>query len=317
MTINRENRMLVRLQNKFSLIKDKCAIVTACDSKHAPFLINALASIKVKFPDHPKIVIYDTGLSFLDKWELSRIDFIEVRGIPRFVPHWNINWSWKLYVITNENAQYLLYLDLPNFVFMRNIRNWFLSIEKNSYFLVSNGQNLGDITPSDYWRKFGLDISSFQQKETFGAGIIGIDKNSTVYNAISEAMTAVMNGLNLGRSINERNSNYKPNIIRDCVCFRADQTVLNLSFYSYFSHELEIRKPENYVGQYNIVIRKSQYLWYARRTQKSLIYSQVLISNSKFAHVVNRLRWNIYFGMRDLAKSILSKNKSKHRNYGN
>ncbi len=278
------------IDKQYSEIKSECAIVAASDSKHAPYLVNAIYSLKVNFPDHPKIIIYNLGLNFLELRELMAIEDVEVRKMYNFVPHWRLNWSWKLFALTNNLPRYVLYLDLPNFVVMRSLASWFLSIKKNGYFLVSNGQYMNEITPAYYWNEYKLCKDDLKMESTFGAGIIGFDKNSVAFNAILKAYDGVVAGKNLGRSLKEKNRNYKPNLVRDCVCFRADQTILNLAFRSIYKMNFKIRKPRLYNGDEGKVSTKGQFLWYSRRKIESLLY----LSGGTDLHLtsqMNRFYW--------------------------
>ncbi len=288
----------------FNDIKEDCAILTACDSQHAPFLANAISSIKINFPDHPRIVIFDIGLSRLEKAEFKEIKGVELRKVPEFTPHWKINWSWKLYALTRDLGRYNLYLDLPNFLILRSLSTFFYMIKRNGYFLVSNQQQLHEITPKNFWELYGLNFCAIGKEITFGAGIIGYDRYHSSFKAIERAFNDVIQGLNLGRSSIETNKNYKPNIIRDCVCFRADQTVLNLAFRNLYNDRLHIYKTLRICGHGQSDNHPNQYLWYARRKIKSLVYIYEYFGVSKELFVINRVIWLSRIYLRSAAKVL-------------
>ena len=268
-----QNKTINKISSLYLEIRKDCAIITASDSKHAPYLFNAIASLKINFPDHPKVIIYDLGLTQFERHEIQCIKEVELRKIENFVSHWRANWSWKLYALTNKVPRYYLYLDLPNFVILRSLATWFLAIKKNGYLLISNGQTLGDIVPEDFWSIFKLDKFSFKKQPTFGAGVIGVDSSSASYSAIELAMNGVLEGLNLGRSKDELSANYSPkNLIRDCLCFRADQTLLNLAFNNVNNFRLKVRQSKRYTGDGGFKDHPNQYLWYSRRANNSLGY---------------------------------------------
>jgi hypothetical protein len=269
--------------------------------------LNAIASLDVNFPDCPKIIVYDIGFSFLTLVELRRMRNVELRPMPPFVPHWRLNWSWKLYALTFDLPRYVLYLDLPNFVILRSLSDWFESIKVHGYFLVTNGQTMRSITPSDYWKLHGVDEPEAGGRTTFGAGIIGFDRDTQARAAIEMALASVRLGLNLGRSAAEGNSNYRPNILRDCDCFRADQTILNLAFQCVFGESLELRKPLKYCGSGGPRDHPSQYLWYSRRDFKSLsyIFSKPTLRSPLIS--INRARWSLRLNVIRLAKFVLRK----------
>src|ERR1700676_2372327 len=59
-----------RLHHNYMLIRADCALVTATDAKHAPYMFNALASIHDRFPTHPRIYVYDLGMNRAQRREL-------------------------------------------------------------------------------------------------------------------------------------------------------------------------------------------------------------------------------------------------------
>lgn len=294
-----------QIQADYRLIKDDCVITTACDSKHAPYLVNALNSIVDNFPDHPRIVIYNLGLTKLECNELRQFSAVEVHKVDKFVSHWKINWSWKLYALSQKIARFNLYLDMPNFVVLRNLSPWFISIKKNGYFLVSNEQILKDITPNEYWNLFSVDRVGMENLPTFGAGIIGFDSESKAAEAIAIALQGVSAGLNLGRSKDESNRRYKPNIIRSCPCFRADQTLINIAFRKFFHQSLNIRRSPMYCGTGRKDEHFKQYLWYSRRGWDSLTYLKGR-KNSDPVEKINYFYWLIRIRAVRIIKLLLN-----------
>jgi hypothetical protein len=295
------------IQQRYEAIRSECAIVTACDAKHAPYLFNAIASFDRHFPDRPPIIVYDIGMTALQKMELRRTPGVEIRPVEKFVAHWRVNWSWKMYVLTNYAGRYVLYLDLPNFVVLRSLASWFVSIEKNEYLVIFNDQVLGDITPSDYWVKHGLDTAAMQSARTFGAGIIGFDRHSRAFEAIQRAFERTKEGLNLGRSATEKNKNYQPDVIRQCPCFRADQTLLNLAFRETYGSSLNIRRTMPYCGNGGASDHQRQYLWYARRKKACMVYLNQRPSSLTLPYVLNRSYWAIKLSSISMAKLALGR----------
>lgn len=276
---------------RFAEMRSDSLLVAACDAKHAPYLLNALASLQACFPSRPRLVVYDIGLSALQRLELAAWPDVQVLAVPAFVPHWRLNWSWKLFALTDAKARYVLYLDLANLVIQRSLAPWFLAIRRHGYLVLANGQTMGDITPVDYWATQGLDPVSSGPLPTFGAGIIGFDRQGPAYGAIELAMQLVVQGLNLGRSATEPTPKYRPDIIRDCPCFRADQTVLNLAFRKVFGHRLLVRRAARYCGAGGPADHPGQYVWYARRKHASLLYLFGTGGPGGLVRGVNRAWW--------------------------
>lgn len=296
-------KLAEKLHFEYLQYKQDCSLVTAVDAKYAPYLFNALASIHTKFPDHPHVFIYDIGLNTLQRLELESIPWVSVLEVPVFAPHWKVNWSWKPYVLANAPGRYVFYFDAANIVLNRSIELWFLSIIRNGYFVINNGQNLMDITPSDFWSCFNLDPDSFSRLPTFGAGLIGFDKRSVVGAAIDKVLDMTLSGYNLGRSANEKNKIYQPNLIRDCICFRADQTLLNLAFREALGWEMIVRPEKRYVGMGGAFDHPNQYLWYARRKKSSLVYVNRKLGESFFVFVFNRFCWKMVMLLISVLKS--------------
>ena len=282
-----------RCDRRFAAIQRDCLLVAACDAKHAPYLMNALASLQACFPLRPRLVIYDIGLSALQRLELAAWPEVQVMPMPAFVPHWRLNWSWKLFALTDAKARYVLYLDLANLVIQRSLAPWFLAIQRHGCLVLANGQTMADITPSDYWAMHGLDPVHGGPWPTFGAGIIGFDRQGPAYSAIQLAMEQTVQGLNLGRSATEPTPKYRPDIIRNCPCFRADQTVLNLAFRKLFGAALHVRRAARYCGAGGPADHPGQYLWYARRKRASLLYLFSAAGPGGWARGVNRAWWAV------------------------
>ena len=277
-----------RLARQYDGIRADCALVTAADANYAPFLFNALASIHAVFPDHPPVYVYDLGLSAAQRRELSAVSWVRLRAIEHFVPHWKAGWSWKPYILNQVSERYVLYFDAANIVLYRSIALWFLAIRRHGFFGIGNGQQLADITPSDYWQHFGLDAAGAGPLPTFGAGLFGFDQAGPAGAALRESLALTVQGWNLGRSAGEKNPLYGA-VVRDCVCFRADQTLLNLAFVKHLGPQLLIRDELRYCGRGGPADHPNQYLWYARRQRASMRYFWRPLQQVSAAFLYNRI----------------------------
>jgi hypothetical protein len=278
-----------RVHQDYLRIRSDCALVTATDSKYAPFLFNTIASIHRRFPDHPTLQVFDLGMSRMQKQELSGIPWIQLNQVERFAKHWKQNWSWKPYILTMVQQRYVLYFDAANIVLYRPWLLWFRAIQRNGYFLIENGQNLRQITPSTYWNLFGLKESLLGDAPTFGAGLMGFDRRGFAGGAIDEVLALTIEGWNLGRSAKETRNTYDSSVIRECECFRADQTLFNLAFRKFSPRALVLRDELKYCGRGGAKDHPHQYLWYSRRRRDSLIYFWQPIGGLTVAFLFNRL----------------------------
>src|SRR5450631_3564136 len=121
-------------------MRGDCALVTATDSKYAPYLFNAVSSIHLRFPAHPVMYVFDIGMNPLQRRELAAVPWIRMRDVPPFTKHWKQNWSWKPYVLAQTERRYTLYFDAANIVLYRPLTLWFTAIKTDGYFLLENGQ---------------------------------------------------------------------------------------------------------------------------------------------------------------------------------
>jgi hypothetical protein len=278
-----------RIYRDYVRISPDCALVTAVDSKHAPYLFNAIASLHSRFPDHPVLYVFDLGMNRTQRGELSGVPWIQLREVERFVDHWKKNWSWKPYILTQVPQRFVFYFDGSNIVVRRPLVLWFRTIAREGYFLIENGQRMGQITPPDYWELFGCDRAILADAPTFGAGLMGFDLHGTARRVIDEVLARTIQGWTLGRSAQESRLSYDRSVIRQCDCFRADQTLFNLSVRKHAAGSLVLRDELKYVGRGGAADHPRQYLWYSRRQRKSLTYFWRPIGNANFAFTFNRV----------------------------
>lgn len=281
--------LTARLDSEYQEMRTESALVTAADAKYAPFLFNALSSIHANFPDHPVVYVFDLGLSRTQKCELKSVPWVKLKVCEKFVPHWKSGWSWKPYILTQVNERYVLYFDAANIVVYRSIYLWFLAIKRHGFFGVANGQRLQDITPSDYWTMFGLDPNVSASRPTFGAGLFGFDRSGPAGAAVNKCLALTVAGWNLGRSASEKNPLYSKIVLRDCACFRADQTLLNLAMVEYMGPEILIRDELRYCGLGGPCDHVNQYLWYSRRNKNSMLYFNTPMNAYTAVFLYNRL----------------------------
>jgi hypothetical protein len=263
-------RLETRLHHDYLGIRPQCTLVTAGDSRYAPFMFNTLAAMHDRFPSHPDVHVFDLGLDRGQRKELSRVPWIRVREVDPFVPHWKLNWTWKPWVMAQASARYAIYFDSANILLYRPLENWFLAVARRGHFAIANGQRMEDITPSDYWSPFGLDSRALGGAKTFGAGLLGYDLESASGSAVEETLRFAREGWTLGCSGAESSRTYDRSVIRDCPCFRCDQTLLNLAFRKHLGGALQIRRELPITGLGGPSDHPRQYLWYARKNRAGL-----------------------------------------------
>jgi hypothetical protein len=172
---------------------------------------------------------------------------------------------------------------------------------------------MNQITPPEYWKLFDCDQTLFGEAPTFGAGLMGFDRQGFADNAIANVLARTIEGWNLGRSAGEVRRTYDHSVIRDCECFRADQTLFNLAFRKFCSGTLLLRDELKYCGRGGPEDHPTQYLWYSRRQRSSLIYFWTPIGNSTVAYYFNRLTFFVWVSAKEYARSLLRLFRSAKR----
>lgn len=276
------------LRQKYLSIRDQCAITTAADSVFAPFLLNLIGSLRTNFPDHPRIYVFDLGMSVSQRKELAGMSFVSLRNPPATPSFWKLCWTWKPIIWTVPSERYILHLD-SGVIVLRSLHLWYLSIRRNGYFALSQGQKLPDIAPKSYLREF-LGDTPVEKAEVFAAGVFGFDALSIAGAAIRETARSCEEGRALGWSEGEihRATDHRDRIVRECKLFRHDQTVLNLALRKHLGTELLVRSQRKYLGVGSPKDHPRQFLWHARRKPSSMLFFQANHSSAHFAFLRNR-----------------------------
>lgn len=285
-------------------MRNQYQIIAASDAKHAPYLVNALISLKENYPIHPNVVIYDLGLSNYDIDEILKFDQVDIAHIPKFVEHYNKNWTWKLYALKNATKRFVLYMDMPNFVIRRSLDPLFEMISSNGSLMIGTGHTLGQIIPDEFWSEFCLDKNNLCNFPIFGAGLVGFDRDSRSWEIVEKSYELCLQGYNLGRSPTEASRKYWPlDLIRNCQYFRADQTILNISAHLVLRENIKVVSGIPIYGELGMVLDSSQYLWYSRRVYDSVV-SHLLSNNGKHLDLINRFRWILNIRTRFALKKL-------------
>ncbi len=192
-----------------------------------------------------KIRVYDLGMTRRQKRLFAGIKHVEVKAVPEFTPYYRQCYSWKPWVMLDAAKSFstVLYLDSGT-----ELLQWpdeaYEHIDQDGYFLVSQygalsqGHTVGQIVPSDYYKRFGFS-HNHDASPVIAAGLVGFQTDSKFYKTVmTEWLELVKDGWNLGWSPSETQSNhglhYRDNPpVRDCETFRHDQTLFNMLIYKY------------------------------------------------------------------------------------
>lgn len=211
-------------------------LASAADRRYGWYLLNLLGSVAANSPVFDRIVVFDLGLSPLQRRLASTIRGVEVRTIPPFAPHWAEAFTWKPWIWTHLEADLVVYLDAGVTV-LRSLADVLAEIHRRGYFVVSQGRPLGEIVPSEYYALYGLP-RGLAERDYVAAGIIGFPTRGRFFDdVIAPTFEDCLLGRNLGASESEAGMGFglQPTDgtpIRDCERFRHDQTILNLRLFT-------------------------------------------------------------------------------------
>jgi hypothetical protein len=265
------------------------ALITSCSNKFFPSVINLLTSIKVNYPNHPPIYVYDLGLFYTFRKELEMIEGVTVIPMPHFCPHWRACYTWKTYIFAHPLADLNFYLDAGCQV-LKPLDQDFKIIEDDDILLIDQGQTFADIVPKSYQEMFALG-NEFDDLTMIHAGIIGFKKTPTTGEIFTKIYAAAIAGLALGFSPGDswRNKGKDKNIfVRDCRLFRHDLTLVNIFFRKYWPH-VTIQSLDIYHG--GLLNIPEQRIWHIRLNWKIIPNMSItqLHQNINTVAITNRI----------------------------
>jgi hypothetical protein len=265
------------------------ALITSCSDKFFPSVINLLTSIKVNYPNHPPIYVYDLGLFYTFRKELEMIEGVTVIPMPHFCPHWRACYTWKTYIFAHPLADLNFYLDAGCQV-LKPLDQDFKIIEDDDILLIDQGQTFADIVPKSYKEMFTIS-DQYDNDTVIHAGIIGFSNSSTVQKIFAKVYAAAIAGLALGFSAGDswRNKGKDKSIFeRDCKLFRHDLTLVNI-FLRLYWYNITIQPLTIYHG--GLLNIPEQRIWHIRLNWKRIPYMSIrkLHRAIVFIPVINRV----------------------------
>jgi hypothetical protein len=161
-----------------------------------------VGSIKRNSDIFDRVEVFDLGLSPQQRGLLAAVPGVHVRDVSPFSPHWSQGFTWKPWAWTQVSADRVFWLDAGSSV-LRSLSRALDQIDELGYFLVSQGNELGDIVPPDYFRLYGLP-QSYARRTYVAAGIIGFRPDSGFHRRIIlPTYQDCLAGRNLGFSAGE------------------------------------------------------------------------------------------------------------------
>jgi hypothetical protein len=274
---------------------------TGADERYGYHLLNLLGSLKANSDVFDRVVAYDLGLTQHQRGLLDAVEGVEVRTVPAFTQNWARGFTWKPWIWTHLDAgEVVFWLDAGDTI-LRSLGPALDQIRERGYFLVSQGNPLRNIVPSDFYDLYELAREQ-GEREHVAAGIIGFRVGSPFY---EEVIVSVYEDCLAGRSLG-----FSPDEVaafnlglhrmddpplRDCLHFRWDQSVLNARLFAAIPDAF-VNDLDEYGGYRTARDHPRQVIWNHRRRGNMAYLARVpyrreAALRGRAFGVVFRLRW--------------------------
>lgn len=211
-------------------------LASAADARYGKWLVNLVGSVQRRSDLFDSIVVYDLGLTPFQRWLLEHARGVDVRTVPPFAPHWRQGRTWKTWIWTHVDADTVVWLDAGVTV-LRPLTDFLAQTQERGYFVVSQGVHAGACTPSDYYELYDLP-AGFADRMSVASGILAFRRASAFYaDVIQPTFADALLGRSLGFSkaelprLNRGLDRLDEAIVRDCLLFRHEQTLLTIHLY--------------------------------------------------------------------------------------
>lgn len=193
-------------------------VLTAASRVFEPSLLALIGSLNCNWPNHPRLLVYDLGMTSAALGKLEDAG-IEVRTVPPFCPHWRKFFTWRMWCLKDCPAEAYLWLDAGTCV-LRPFDEAFAAIDRLGYFCSSNHGPLRENTNLAIQR--GLDLKDAWLAETasINAGIHGLTKSAAGRELMEHAYALALD-----------EDNMRPT----APLHRHDQPILTALLHKYFS----------------------------------------------------------------------------------
>lgn len=222
-------------------------IVTGASPAFEASLLALLGSLRVNWPDHPPVLVYDLGMgrTTLDRLASASIN---VQKVPVFCLHWRKHFTWKIWCIHDAPARTYLWLDAGVCV-LRPFPEVFECAEKLGYFCSTNHFSQSKQTSERMAQALGVGAVSLDGMVSINAGIHALMKDERGCALLDEALTIAL-----------EETAMRPTD----VWHRHDQPLITGLLYKYFG-ELVLADFETYAGWQGPDKVLNQKIWVHRR----------------------------------------------------
>lgn len=244
-------------------------LATAANAPYGYHALNLIGSVKKNSDIFDRIEVFDLGLSPHQRELLSAVPDVVLQDVPSFATHWAQCFTWKPWAWMQVEADRVFWIDAGASV-LRDLSPALDQVETLGYFLVSQGNELRDIVPPDYFESYGIP-DAVAERPYVCAGILGFRPGSAFFERIvTPTYEDCLAGRNLGFSPAELSSKNRglgyleSPPLRDCAQFRWDQTVLNAHLFAAMP-DAQIADLDEYGGWRSPHDHPRQVIWHHRR----------------------------------------------------
>lgn len=194
-------------------------VVTAASAEHSVSLLALLGSLKLNWPGHPRVLVYDLGL---DRETLAILEKHGtcVRKVPAFCPHWRHHHTWRFWCLNDAPGRDVIWID-ARVVVMQALDEVCHEIRRNGYFATTNDERLDAEASPEAWEGCSMPGEFRPGKLAVATALVGFRKAGTVRAVLAEALEVAR----VERYIAARSIFYRP-----------DQTILSLLLYKHLGN---------------------------------------------------------------------------------
>ncbi len=193
-------------------------IITGASPSYETSLLALLGSLNCNWPGHPRVVVYDLGMTSSTLQRLAAAD-IEVRKVPEFCPHWRSDFTWKPWCFRDAPGRSYLWLDAGMCV-LRPLDEAFACIERLGYFAVAlYNHPIAPSVPELLCRNLGLTAVELEPMISMSSGVHGFLKEGPGAELVEESFQRAL---------------VQENMQATAPPHRHDQALLTLLLYKHF-----------------------------------------------------------------------------------
>jgi hypothetical protein len=280
---------------------------TAADAAYGYHAANLVGSVLRNSDVFDRIEVFDLGLTEHQRSLLAAVPRVGLRRVPPFAAHWAQCFSWKPWGWMQVEADRVFWLDSGATV-LRSLGPALEQIGELGYFVVSQGNELRDIVPTDYFDSYEVP-REYAARPYVAAGIIGFVPGGEFFRRVLvPTYEDVLVGRNLGFSPAEEPGKNRglgwmeSPPLRDCPHFRWDQTLLNIHLALEYP-EAAVADLDEYGGWRSQHDHPRQVIW-SHRARGTMRYLKRLPSgprNRAFG-AWHQVRWWLKLNQRYLSR---------------